>query len=179
MIKIENYSDMFTDAAVADEQGNLIFASIWARTAHINALYGKIVNQELRKLVIDGKQYAVNKDLQKTHTRLPKENYYGSDLCHAFIYAEQTQEARAGRRIIIGDKSNDSDYIWSIITNMSDIGLLEQWKLPVLRKMITEKMIVSLEQCYGINNASLINISDNEKFEKIISDLLKSQEIAA
>lgn len=178
MIEIENFTDTFVDAAVADLQGNLIFASVWARTAHINALYGKIINQEISFLEINNKKYFVNKQLGKTHARLPKENYYGNDLCHSFIFAEQAKESKGGQRFLINGKTIDSNSIWNAVCDLSDLGLLEQWKDVILQKLKTEGLLITLEQTYNIN-AVLINFLDREEFEKIISNLIKSETITA
>lgn len=177
MIAVDNISGIFADAAAANLSGDGVFFSLWGRTASLMSLYGQVVNTQIHSLVIDGTHYALDKDMEKTHIRLPKDNPYGSDLAHAFIYRKSTIEETAGQRIVLGKEKPLDDDIWAALNALSELALLPAWKAPLLQQLEAVGMIQSLTQRYGITGV-VIDMRDRDQFEALISTALRNGVLA-
>ena len=173
MIAVENTSGIFADAAAADLDGNGVFFSLWGRTSSLMSLYGQVVNAEIRSLVIDGKHYALDKEMKKEHLRLPRENPYGSDLAHSFLYRQSTVEEIAGQRILLGEEKPRENEIWAALNAMSELALLAAWKTPLLERLAAAGFIRSLTKTYNIS-AVRIDLRDHDKFEALVSTSLEN-----
>lgn len=143
--RIEGFADLWVDACLQSDEGDLVFLSFYGRDASamqfISALElgrqdGGITSFNLvddaghRQLVHAGPVERLGK-----HTgRLPRQNVFGP-LSHLWIYDKRLQETDKVNRIAwildFADGSPMEQRAWDLVKSLSPVALLDTWR-PVL-----------------------------------------------
>lgn len=166
MYKLLEVSDIFADACVRDDGGNLLFASLYGRDGALLQLMSAF---SLKRdaggidgftLVDDaGERHVVNVPdvnlLDKLSGRLPKANLFGN-LAHTWLYDKRMvrrdyvnriawviDEAPIGNQAVVTEHIQDQ--AWLVMKDLSPIPLLDHWKSKVL-EMTAESVIRILNQ---------------------------------
>ncbi|SUO96740.1 hypothetical protein [Suttonella ornithocola] len=175
---ITNIEGIFCDAIIADDNGNCCFASLWGRNSELLALYGGITTEAIHGISVENQAYGLDKRLQKKQLRMPKESKYGSDLVHSFLFSPMTIADQDGCRILIDRKPIEQNRIWTSVCSLSEIGLLNEWQTPILRKLQSLELIKPLsisasEKLFAVK----INLFAQSIFAEMVSEMLIAGEI--
>lgn len=145
--RIEGFADLWVDACLRSDEGDLVFLSFYGRDASamqfISALElgrsdGGITNFNLvdnaghRQLVHAGPV----ERLGKHSGRLPRQNAFGP-LSHLWIYDKRLQETDKVNRIAwIVDQELDGGSIeqraWDMVKSLCPVALLDTWKATLM-----------------------------------------------
>lgn len=153
MYKLLEVSDIFADACVRDDGGNLLFASLYGRDGALLQLMSAF---SLKRdaggldgftLVDDaGERHVVSVPdvdrLDKMSGRLPKANLFGN-LAHTWLYDKRLvkrdyvnriawviDEAPVGSQALVTEHIQDQ--AWLVMKDLSPIPLLDHWKSHLL-----------------------------------------------
>jgi hypothetical protein len=167
MYQIQQVSDVFVDACVRNEAGQLMFLSAFGRDTAVKELMARMElgtgdNHSLSEMTLKGtcdhagESHAVMvgdpKRLDKHTGRLPKRKLFGN-MTHVWIYDPAIREPDKGSRTawlvdrVNSDASESSSLdirarIWSTIVHLAPIPLLPHWRDTVLkavwRDMVSE-----------------------------------------
>jgi hypothetical protein len=161
MYQIQQVSDVFVDACVRNEAGQLMFLSAFGRDTAVKELMARMElslsdNHSLSELTLKGtcdhagESHAVMvgdpKRLDKHTGRLPKRKLFGN-MTHVWIYDPAIREPDKGSRSAwlvdrfnAGSSSNSEvsnsdirERIWATIVHLASIPLLPHWRDTVLQ----------------------------------------------
>jgi hypothetical protein len=154
MFAILNCVDVYVDACVRNEAGQLMFMSMFGRDTATRELMARIQlasgQDSLRELTLQGYgpykgqkhtvQVADAKELDKLTGRLPK-GLYG-ELTHVWIFHPSIKGVDKGAKrawIIEHGRALNQDMlktrVWQTVCELADIPLLQHWREPVLRQI--------------------------------------------
>lgn len=185
---IREQGDVFVDAAAADDHGQLLFVSLYGRDTAIQQfmsrlhLRGKEGGVD-RLRFADPETYEVELEvlvgdpnrLDKVTGRLPKENLFGN-LVHAWIFdssvVEVDKASRSGwymHSTTTGPASNESArHIWSLVTSLSSVPLMEHWQEPVVEMLGTE----GIRSSRAVGHVAATRVALPDDFEAQVSGLV-------
>jgi hypothetical protein len=158
MYQIQQVSDVFVDACVRNEAGQLMFLSAFGRDTAVKELMARMElsisdNHSLSELTLKGtcnhagESHTVMvgdpKRLDKHTGRLPKRKLFGN-MTHVWIYDPAIREPDKGSRTawlidrVISDATDSSsldirERIWATIGQLASIPLLPHWRDTVLQ----------------------------------------------
>ena len=162
MFRIKEVADVFVDACVRDESGQLLFLSCYGRDTAIQQLFaafylksseGGLEHFHLREADAESweegeRVHVGNADgLQKLSGRLPRDNVFGN-LAHTWIYdpaiVRPDRATRTAWVIDPLDKGNEvtsdpervllqvADRVWEVFRLLSPVPLLDAWRPTLL-----------------------------------------------
>jgi hypothetical protein len=201
LYKISELSDLYADACIRDEYGELMFLSLYGRDTAIQQLlaafslkegYGGLSGFRLTP-ANDGDGHAAEQvhvrspdRLTKFSGRLPKENLFGN-LVHTWIYDEA---------LLKPDRSNKSawlmldepftqearprllDGIWSLYKILSPVPLLDGWKEVVIRATQAQCVRFMEDGAYPpIGNVTAARVTLNDTFADDVSRMIQAHMI--
>ena len=161
--RIDECPDVMADACVGDDQGNLIFLSIWARDTAVQQFLARLTlgrdEQGLDQFHILTEQggsipvFVGNVEhLDKRSTRAYRRTLFGS-MVHLWLF---------DRRCVKPDKANasalallprDSDHrverLWALVRDTCPLPLLNHWRDTVLDLLKTQAMLTRLPAALG------------------------------
>lgn len=154
MFKIVEMSDLFVDACVRDEAGQLLFMSCYGRDTALQQLLAafqlKSSSGGLDWFRLEGATSPTRAEtvfvgdpgrLEKFSGRLPRENLFGN-LVHSWIYDPAVLRADFSNRSAwvvdpVAWSENLRDQlrarVWQTYQTLSPVPLLEHWCEPLLR----------------------------------------------
>lgn len=194
--RIEGFADLWTDACIQNEDGDLVFLSFYGRDASamqfISALeLGKhesgitdfhLVNaQGQRQHVCAG---AVDR-LGKHSGRLPRQNVFGP-LSHIWIYDKRLQEIDKVNRIAwIVDQEEDRHALelrtWEMVKTLSPVALLDAWRDPLMAWCHAQGAISELGQGRypRIGAVCAVRVSISDHFLRFVSQSVRESALLA
>lgn len=194
--RIEGFADLWADACIQDDEGDLVFLSFYGRDASamqfISALeLGKqgggitdfhLVNvQGQRQHVYTG---AVDR-LGKHSGRLPRQNVFGP-LSHLWIYDKRLQEIDKVNRIAwIVDLDEDRHALelrtWEMVKTLSPVALLDAWRDPLMAWCHAQGAISELGQGRypRIGSVSAVRVSISDHFLRFVSQSVRDSALLA
>ena len=155
LYRIKELADLFADACVRNEAGQLLFLSVFGRDTSIQQLLasfavgakeGGLTQFKLQnpgaadELVLIGDAGR----LEKLTGRLPRQNLFGN-LTHAWIFDPTLVVPDRANRIVWRVYGEPHDYesqaqrerftaeLWSTLKQLMPVPLLDHWREPVLR----------------------------------------------
>lgn len=167
---LDNIEGIYCDAIISHHQ-QCVFASLWGRAMDVLALYGGITTGSIDCLSLGGQRSWVSKGLQKVQTRMPKHSLYGNDLVHIMLFTDTVQQDSNNKRILIGQEPISPESVWSAVMSLSDLGLLQHWRIPVLQMLQATDMLTELEG-YGGLYAMAIQLDQGIFAERISAMLI-------
>ena len=201
MFRIKEVADVFVDACVRDETGQMLFLSCFGRDTAIQQLFaafylrvseGGLEYFHLRKPNAEsweeGDLVRVGNDdaLQKLSGRLPRENVFGN-LAHTWIYDSAIARPDRAMRTawVVGpegaeksDPRQVEDRVWDVFRLLSPVPLLDTWR-PKLMEACFETCVTAMsESAYpplGRVLAHKVKLPDT--FVDTVSDLVKRRKL--
>ncbi|AVS92450.1 hypothetical protein C8246_12375 [Paracidovorax avenae] len=155
--------DVMADACVADDQGGLVFLSIWARDTAVQQFLARLTLgrdeqglQHFHLITPEGGSVPVFVDnvdrLEKRMTRAYRRTLFGA-LSNVWLF---------DRRCVKPDKANASamalvpkgngctlDHLWSLVRDTCPLPLLGHWREPVLDLLQGRDMLTRLPFSLG------------------------------
>jgi hypothetical protein len=183
-------SDVFVDAALRDDSGELLFLSIFGRDTAILQFFATFTlpvsngGRDAFTLTHDAETYRVAVSdphaLQKLTGRLPRGNLFGN-LTHVMLYkADFIKPDRSNRSVLVlrfGEAEDDFALrVWLLIRELCPVPLLDHWREPLL-SVLGEALITPL----SAGNAPPIGVVDGARlalpadFEQIIAAAVAMQ----
>ena len=163
LYRIDECPDVMADACVGDDQGNLVFLSIWARDTAVQQFLARLTlagdAQGLSQfhLVTDSggsvPMFVGNVDrLEKRMARAYRRTLFGT-LSNVWLF---------DRRCIQPDKANASalallprgnahrnDRLWALVRETCPLPLLDSWRQAVLELLLERGMLAPLPFAVG------------------------------
>lgn len=186
LYKIMELSDLFADACICDETGELMLLSLYGRDTAVNQLFAafelgdreggfssiRLLNEG------DGTQRRISVQntsrLTKFSGRLPRENLFGN-LVHCWVYdpsiIKPDKAARSGW-VMLDEPFSPAvrprllQAVWAMYKTLSPVPLLDSWQEVVIRAT-QEKCISFLDASsfppIGMATAVRVNLPDSFK----------------
>ncbi|CAB3648154.1 hypothetical protein [Achromobacter pestifer] len=163
LYRIDECSDLMADAYVGDDQGNLIFLSIWARDTAVQQFLARLTlgrdEQGLDQFHIIGDQgdsvpvFIGNVDrLEKRTTRAFRRTLFGS-LSNVWLFDRRCikpDKANASALALIPrDNAHRLDRLWTLVRDTCPLPLLDHWRETVLDLLQTREMLARLPFALG------------------------------
>ncbi len=195
LFKLQELSDLFADACVRDEAGQLMFLSLYGRDTAIQQLLAaftlKVSEGGLDSFHLQdpaGESHLVhvgNADrLEKFTGKLPRDNLFGN-LVHLWLYdpilTRPDRSNRVAWVLVDGDggSSGPEEAIWSRVWGLykllSPVPLLDTWQQAVLARTRDEVVTLMGETPnppLGRIDAARVSLPDH--FPEIVSGMVKA-----
>lgn len=194
MFRVSPFSDLYADACVRNEHGQLLFISLYGRDTQLRALMAafhlgvneggvssiQLINEQTGE---DSVCYVGDaKKLTHTSGRLPKDNLFGN-VVHTFIYREDIVKpdlANAAAWILRHqslpefEQDNGVDTIWEYYKTLSAVPLQDHWRDFVIAHTAKDCIFSTSESNYPtLGNFTAIKIQLPSDFTQRISKLVK------
>jgi hypothetical protein len=201
LYKLMELSDLYADACIRDESGQLMFLSLYGRDTAIQQFLAALSLKEnsggfnaFRLSSVDDhgvtaieKVFVASADrLEKLSGRLPKENLFGN-LVHTWIYdpvllqpdrPNKTGWYMLGKEFTSEVRSDVLQGIWGLYKTLSPVPLLDEWMEVVIRA--TQSDCVSfMDDCNypPIGSVTAARVTLPDTFPELISNMIKSRMI--
>lgn len=195
LFKLRELSDLFADACVRDEAGQLMFLSLYGRDTAVQQLLAaftlKVHEGGLDSFHLQdsaGESHLVhvgNADrLEKFTGKLPRDNLFGN-LVHLWLYDPILTRPDRSNRVawVLVDGDGDSsgqeeaiwDRVWGLYKLLSPVPLLDTWQQAVLARTMDEVVTLMGETPYpplGRIDAARVSLPDH--FPEIVSGMVKA-----
>ena len=192
LYRIDECPELMADAAVFDEDFNLLFLSVWGRDTAVSAFIARLTlghdEQGLDELHIINEQQAaiplrINsvQRLDKALSRAYRQTLFGS-ICNQWIF---------DRRCIRPDHANGSalmilpagtcdpmERIWALIQDTAPFALLDHWKTVVMDVLTKHAMLKPLPAAIGPLEGFRINL-DIPALTEIFGSLIRNGKLTA
>ena len=199
LFKLKELSDLYADACVRDESGQLMFLSLYGRDTAIQQLLAaftlKVTEGGLSAFHLqdpDGQAqvvYVGNTDrLEKFTGKLPRDNLFGN-LAHVWLYDPALIRPDRSNRVawILVDGVHDEsspleviwDRAWELYKLLSPVPLLDAWQQAVLSRTGGEVVTLMGETLYPpLGRVGAARVSLPESFPEVISGMVKAGDLA-
>jgi hypothetical protein len=163
LLRIDECPDLLADACVGDEDGNLVFLSLWARDTAVQEFLARLTLaheaqglDEFHVLSAEGASFQLfvrNADqLEKRLTRAYRRTLFGS-LSNVWLFDRRCiRPDRANARalaLLPRDASGRMDRLWALTRETCPLPLLDPWREPVLEILRTRSMLTRLPLALG------------------------------
>lgn len=163
LYRIDECPDVMADACVGDDQGNLIFVSIWARDTAVQQFLACLTlgqsEQGLDQFHIITDQgdsvpvFIGNVDrLEKRTTRVFRRTLFGS-LSNLWLFDQRCvkpDKANASALALLPQGSaHRQDRLWALVRDTCPLPLLDHWRETVLALLQARQMLVRLPFSLG------------------------------
>jgi hypothetical protein len=163
LYRIDECPDLMADGCIGDENGNLVFLSIWARDTAVQEFLGRLTlgsdKQGLEQLHIVTDQgagvpvFVGNVDnLEKRVTRAYRRTLFGS-LTNVWLFdrrAVKPDKANASALALLPRESaHRLDRLWSLVRDTCPLPLLDHWRDIVLELLRVRSMLTRLPFALG------------------------------
>ena len=199
LYKLKELSDLYADACVRDESGQLMFLSLYGRDTAIQQLLAaftlKVTEGGLNAFHLedpDGQAQVVfvgNSDrLEKFTGKLPRDNLFGN-LAHVWLYDPALIRPDRSNRVawlLVDGFHHESDRLeaiwdraWGLYKLLSPVPLLDAWKEAVLSRTGGEVVTLMGETAYPpLGRVGAARVSLPDSFPDAISGMVKAGELA-
>ena len=181
---VREFGDVFVDAAVRDELGELVFLSLYGRDTVILqflATFSLPTGQGGRRdftLVRGVEQHCIGmaapEKLQKLTGRLPRNNLFGN-LTHTWLYREDAiKPDRVNRRALLlrfdETETAFADRTWLLLRELCPVPLLDHWRQPLMTALGAELIMpLATGEAPPIGSVDGARLRVPESFEQIVS----------
>lgn len=163
LYRIDECPDLMTDACVGDEQGNLIFVSIWSRDTAIQQFLARLTLahdeqglDHFHVITAEGGSLPLAvgsaERLEKRTTRAYRRTLFGS-LCNIWLFDRRCirpDRANATALALLpANSSHRPDRLWGLVQDTCPLPLLDHWRATVLDLLQTNGMLTRLPFALG------------------------------
>jgi hypothetical protein len=198
LFKLKELSDLYADACVRDESGQLMFLSLYGRDTAIQQLLAaftlKVTEGGLSAFHLqdpDGQAHVVYvgnaERLEKFTGKLPRDNLFGN-LAHVWLYDLALIRPDRSNRVAwvlvdsVQHASNALEVIWDrawdLYKLLSPVPLLDTWQHAVLSRTGGDVVTLLRETAYPpLGRIDAARISLPESFPETVSGMVKVGEL--
>jgi len=163
LYRIDECPDVMADACVADEQGNLVFLSLWARDTAVQQFLARLTLGRAEQgldtfhLVLEqGSSLPVfirdAEQLEKRSARAYRRTLFGT-LTNLWLFDQrciQPDKSNASALALLPrDSSHHSERLWALVQQTCPLPLLDHWRDVVLDLLNTHDMLRRLPLTLG------------------------------
>lgn len=163
LYRIDECPDLMADGCVGDENGNLVFLSIWGRDTAIQEFLARLTlgrdEQGLEQFHLISEQgasvpvYVGNvENLEKRSTRAYRRTLFGS-LSNLWLFDRRCvkpDKANASALALLPlDSSHRTNRLWTLVQDTCPLPLLDPWRDLVLERLQAESMLTRLPFSLG------------------------------
>jgi len=163
LYRIDECPDLMADGCVGDEQGNLVFLSIWARDTAVQEFLARLTlgrdEQGLDQFHVITEQGASIsvfvgnvENLEKRITRAYRRTLFGS-LTNVWLFDRRCvkpDKANASALALLPrDSAHRLDRLWALVQDTCPLPLLDYWRDTVLELLQTRRMLTGLPLALG------------------------------
>ena len=192
LYRIDECPDVMADACVGDDQGNLIFLSIWARDTAVQQFLARLTlgrdEQGLDQFHIITDQggsvpvFIGNVDrLEKRVTRAYRRTLFGS-LTNVWLFDRRCvkpDKANASALALLPrDSTHRLDRLWKLVRDTCPLPLLDPWREPVLELLQAKSMLTRLPFALGALEGHRLAI-DVPTLTQVLGGLIRSGALVA
>ena len=199
LFKLRELSDLFADACVRDEAGQLMFLSLYGRDTAIQQLLAaftlKVSEGGFDCFHLQnpaGESHLVhvgNADrLEKFTGKLPRDNLFGN-LVHLWLYDPVLIRPDRSNRVAwvlvdgVRDEPDRSEAIWErawgLYKLLSPVPLLDTWQQAVLSGTGNEVVTLMGDTPYPpLGRIAAARVGLPDRFPEIVSEMVKAGELA-
>jgi hypothetical protein len=193
MFKLKELFDIFADACVRDEAGNLVFLSLYGRDTTVQQLFAAFYLKASeggfdQVHLVDDKGvenfvFVGDADrLTKTSGRFPRANLFGN-LVHTWIYDPSVIRPDMVNRAAWllaerGDGTAEADLdarVWEAYRQLSPVPLLDHWREAVVAATGVD-CITSMDETPfpPLGRVSAVRVKVGENFAPKVSELIRN-----
>ena len=185
--RIDECPDVMADACVGDDQGNLIFLSIWARDTAVQQFLARLTlgrdEQGLDQFHVITNQggsvpvFIGNVDrLEKRITRAYRRTLFGS-LSNVWLFDRRCvkpDKANASALALLPrDSTHRLDRLWTLVRDTCPLPLLDPWRDSVLELLQAKSMLTRLPFALGPLEGHRLAI-DVPTLTEVLGSLIRS-----
>lgn len=163
LYRIDECPDLMADGCVGDEQGNLVFLSIWARDTAVQEFLARLTlgrdEQGLDQFHVITEQGASIpvfvgnvENLEKRITRAYRRTLFGS-LSNVWLFDRRCvkpDKANASALALLPrDSAHRLDRLWMLVRDTCPLPLLDHWRETVLELLQSREMLARLPFALG------------------------------
>ncbi|MFV0275838.1 MAG: hypothetical protein ACK5HY_01460 [Parahaliea sp.] len=187
LYRIDECPDLMADGCVADEQGNLVFLSLWARDTAVQEFLARLTLGHTEQglegfhLITDqGASVPIFIDnvdhLDKRSTRAFRRTLFGS-LVHLWLFDSRCvkpDKANASALALLpGDGTDHTERLWALVRETCPLPLLDHWRDAVLALLQSRAMLTRLPFALGRLEGHRLNL-DVPALTTALGDLIRS-----
>jgi len=185
LFELSEISGVFTDAALTDDTGNLLFISVWGRDIAMQELLGRLQlpksENGIRELTIQRNslykkvQIPNVDDLDKTAYKVTKPTIYG-ELAQMWIYNKIaiTPDLSNHRALMLYADDDKKPELWPLVKSVCHLPLLDHWKDAFIKKCFDNDWIRYLDNGFGIKG---VFIELNDQVEDVMSQMIQNYQL--
>lgn len=192
LYRIDECPDLMADSCVGDEQGNLIFLSLWARDTAVQQFLARLTlgrdEQGLDQFHLVTEQGAsipvfvdnVEK-LEKRSTRTYRCTLFGS-LVNLWLFDSRCirpDKANASALALLPrDSAHRLDRLWTLVQDTCPLPLLDHWRNTVLDLLHSRQMLSRLPLALGPLEGHRLTL-DVQALTTALGDLIRGGALGA
>ncbi len=184
LMSVRESADVFVDACLRNEAGELLFLSVYGRDTAVLSLFaafslpqsgGGYRSLHLQTDAGDVEVLVSQPDrLEKMTARLPKDNLFGN-VTHSWLFdPDAVKPDRVNRRaLLLQHEESDTQFaarIWSNVKQLSPVPLMDHWRTALLDGLgddLVRWLDDSAAPPIGCVNGCRIEL--DERFERMVS----------
>ena len=163
LYRIDECLDLMADGVVGDENGNLVFISLWARDTAVQEFLARLTlgrdEQGLDQFHVITEQGASIpvfvgnvENLEKRSARAYRRTLFGS-LTNIWLFDRRCvkpDKANASALALLPrDSTHRLDRLWKLVRDTCPLPLLDPWREPVLELLQAKSMLTRLPFALG------------------------------
>ena len=163
LYRIDECPDLMADGCVGDEQGNLVFLSIWARDTAVQEFLARLTlgrdEQGLDQFHVITEQGASIpvfvgnvENLEKRITRAYRRTLFGS-LVNLWLFdgrcTRPDKSTSSALALLPRSAADPTSRLWHLVKDTCPLPLLDHWQAPVLALLHERSMLRSLPMALG------------------------------
>ena len=192
LYRIDECPDLMTDACVGDEQGNLVFLSIWARDTAVQEFLARLTLardeqglDQFHVITAEGGSLSLFvgnvERLEKRATRAFRRTLFGS-LSNVWLFDKrcvQPDKANASALALLPrDSAHRLDRLWTLVQDTCPLPLLDHWRETVLEMLQRRDMLTGLPFALGPLEGHRLTI-DVPALTPALGDLIRNGTLGA
>ncbi|GHU33821.1 hypothetical protein AGMMS50256_26470 [Betaproteobacteria bacterium] len=161
LYRIDECANLMADACVADDNGDLVFLSIWARDTAIQHFLARLTlgrdEEGLSQFHLVTGQDSIPvfvgdaERLEKRLTRAYRRTLFGS-IVNLWLFDKRCvkpDKANACALAVFSGEADRTSRLWALVQETCPLPLLDHWREPVLKLLQTRDMLRPLPFVIG------------------------------
>ena len=192
LYRIDECPDLMADGCIGDENGNLVFLSIWARDTAVQEFLARLTlgrdEQGLDQFHVITEQGASIpvfvgnvENLEKRSARAYRRTLFGS-LTNIWLFDRRCvkpDKANASALALLPrDSTHRLDRLWKLVRDTCPLPLLDPWREPVLELLQAKSMLTRLPFALGALEGHRLAI-DVPTLTQVLGGLIRSGALVA
>lgn len=194
LYRIEGYADLWVDACLRNDEGELMFLSFYGRDtsamqfisaaelghkAETGITRFTLVNATGQRQLVD---LGATERLAKFSGRLPRQNLFGP-LSHLWLYDKRLRSLDKANRIgwVLAADGDIEARVWGLVKELAPIALLDTWQQPLLEWCRDKGAVHELGQGIypRIGHLRALRVSITDHFIRHVSAGVRERKLVA